>query len=601
MTTRTHISLSSVVLGLVCFAPARPASAAVSLSLSGAISGSVTNTDGVPQMGAVVMLFNHQEGLSQKALTDENGSFVFASLLPDVYSIRVTLASFVPAIKNNILVQPGMRSVLNVSMAALFSSIHLVYPAQPAFMRDDWKWVLRTAGSTRPIMRLLPGPSKIAHVDDSNDEKPHRAVFSDTRGLVMFSAGDGTPVAGFGSSADMGTAFALATSLFGSNQFQFAGNVGSGQQSGIPTAAFRTTYSRTVGPDSPQVSVTMRELFLPDQMGVAIFGTQGDVPMLRSISANFDDHARISDVLSLQYGTALDSVSFNDHLTYFSPYVRMTYSLGDAGDLEFAFTSGNAHPDLTAIGSPDDPLQRDIGALALFPLVSLRAGRSGVQQGEDLEAGYSRTMGSRKFGVTVYHEAIRNLALTVSEPEGFLPIGDVLPDFLSGTAMFDAGNFAGMGYIASATQDLGDHLSATVMYGSTGALTAERNDPVTGDPDELRAMIHSGRQQSLTMRVVAASPHTGTHIAASYQVADSRYGVPEPIYSTGSLRPQPGFNVYVRQAIPILSSLPWRMELTADLRNLLQQGYLPLPTMDGSRLVLMETPRMFRGGLSFIF
>jgi hypothetical protein len=43
------------------------------------------------------------------------------------------------------------------------------------------------------------------------------------------------------------------------------------------------------------------------------------------------------------------------------------------------------------------------------------------------------------------------------------------------------------------------------------------------------------------------------------------------------------------------------MEVTADLRNLLQQGYLPLATADGSRLVLMENPRMFRGGLSFIF
>jgi hypothetical protein len=43
------------------------------------------------------------------------------------------------------------------------------------------------------------------------------------------------------------------------------------------------------------------------------------------------------------------------------------------------------------------------------------------------------------------------------------------------------------------------------------------------------------------------------------------------------------------------------MEVTADLRNLLQQGYLPLTAVDGSRLVLMENPRMFRGGLSFIF
>jgi hypothetical protein len=114
-------------------------------------------------------------------------------------------------------------------------------------------------------------------------------------------------------------------------------------------------------------------------------------------------------------------------------------------------------------------------------------------------------------------------------------------------------------------------------------------------------MIHSGREQSVTMRVAACSPHTGTRVVASYQVADSRFSVPEPIYATGSLRPQPGLNVYVRQAIPVLSGLPWRMEATVDLRNLMQQGYLPLSTVDGSSLVLMENPRMFRGGLSFIF
>jgi len=258
MKTRTHISVSSVVLGLVCLAAAGPVSGAVSVRLSGAIAGTVANGDGVPQMGALVMLFNRQDGLSQKVFSDEKGNFAFPSLLPDIYSIRVTLASFVPAIKNNILVQPGMRSVLNVSLATLFSSIHLVYPAEhPAFMTDDWKWVLRTANSTRPVMRMLPRVvADAAPPDDA--EKPRRTVFSDTRGLLMFSAGDGSLVAGFGSSADMGTAFAVATSLFGSNQFQFAGNVGSGAQSGIPSAAFRTTYSRTVGPASPEVSVTMR-------------------------------------------------------------------------------------------------------------------------------------------------------------------------------------------------------------------------------------------------------------------------------------------------------------------------------------------------------
>jgi len=601
MTTRTHIPLWSAVLGVVCLAAAGPASGAVSLKLSGVIAGSVTTEDGIPQMGAAVILFNSENGLGQKAFTDENGAFVFPGLLPDIYSIRVTLASFVPAIKNNILVQPGMRSVLNVSMAALFSSIHLAYPAdRPVFMTDDWKWVLRTAASTRPVMRMLP---KFPAPDDAADEegKPRHTVFSDTRGVLMFSAGDGSMAEGFGSSADMGTAFALATSLFGSNQFQFAGNLGTGQQSGIPSASFRTTFSRAVGPDSPQISVTMRELFLPGRMGLAIFGPGDGVPMLRSISANFDNHLRLADTLTLQYGTAIDSVSFSDHINYMSPYARLTYSLGRSGEIELAYTSGNARPDLAAANGSEDPLQREIGTLALFPMMSLRAGRAEVQRGQDLEAAYSRTVGSRTFGVSVYHESVANLALNISAPDGFLPVGDILPDFFSGTAMFNAGSFASMGYVASATQNVGEHLSATVMYGSTGALTAQSSEPVSNSPDDLRAIIHAGRQESVTVRVVAASPHTGTRFNVSYQVADGRFELPDPVYSTSSMRPQPGFNVYVRQAIPAFPGLPCRMEVTADLRNLLQQGYLPLSAADGGRLMLMENPRMFRGGLSFIF
>jgi hypothetical protein len=596
MSASTHISVASVVLGLVCLAAPGPVSGADSVSLSGAITGLVTDGGGVPQMGAAVMLFNRQDRLFEKVFTDEKGVFSFAGLLPDIYSIRVTLASFVPAIRDNILVQPGMRSALNVSMATLFSSIRLVYPAdQPVFMMDDWKWVLRTANSTRPVLRLLPNVSL-------DEPKPHRVVFSDTRGLLFLSAGDGAPVSGFGSSADMGTAFAVGTSIFGTNQLQFAGNVGSGAQSGIPSAAFRTTYSRDLGSDSPEVSVTMRELFLPGAMAAAIFGTDSGAPLLRSVSVNFSDHAQISDALSLEYGAALDSISFMDHLSYFSPYAKLTYSLGNNGAIEFDYTTGNARPASAAgTGGLDNQLQQDVDALGQFPLVSLRGGHAEVQRGDDFEMGYSRTVGSRRFSVSAYHESVSNLALTIASPDGFLPAGDILPAFFSSTAMFDAGNFSSMGYLASVAQKLGDHVTATVTYGSMGALTTERGELVSQNPDELRSMIHVGRQPSVTTRLDATVPRTGTHIVASYQWADNRWATPDALDCARGMRPEPGFNIYVRQPIPGLSVLPWRMEVTADLRNLLQQGYLPLSTMDGGTLVLMETPRMLRGGLSFIF
>jgi hypothetical protein len=72
------------------------------------------------------------------------------------------------------------------------------------------------------------------------------------------------------------------------------------------------------------------------------------------------------------------------------------------------------------------------------------------------------------------------------------------------------------------------------------------------------------------------------------------------LYSTQGNRPMPGLNVYVRQPLPRMGGLPWRMEATAELRNMLAQGYVPI-NAGGQRLLLFDTPRSLRGGLSFIF
>jgi len=49
------------------------------------------------------------------------------------------------------------------------------------------------------------------------------------------------------------------------------------------------------------------------------------------------------------------------------------------------------------------------------------------------------------------------------------------------------------------------------------------------------------------------------------------------------------------------SSGAGRIEATAEIRNVLAQGYLPLAMMDGRQLLVVNTPRVFRGGLAFIF
>ena len=342
--------------------------------------------------------------------------------------------------------------------------------------------------------------------------------------------------------------------------------------------------------------MTMRQLLLPQGSG-----SEAAVPMLRSVSASFDDRAQISDNVSLQYGFTLDSISFLQHLSSFSPYARLVYSLGDNGEVALAYTSGNARPDLAGGSVQDSDLQRDLNTLGLFPRLSLLAGRPKMQRGEEYELSYSRKIGSRTVQVSTYRESVTNAALNMVAPDDLFG-SNLLPDLFTDNSIFNAGNFQSTGYTATVTQNLSENFSATLMYGTMGSLTAERAALATASLDELRSIIRSGRQQAATVRIAATVPASGTQLIASYQwTGDPRAVMPARLYSTQSIRPLPGLNLYVRQPVPVLTSLPWRVEATADLRNLLAQGYLPLTASNGQPIVLVQMPRSFRGGLSFIF
>jgi hypothetical protein len=593
---RTHNSVASMVLGIAFFAAPGTVLAAPGLVLSGALGGVVTNAAGAPQLGATVTLYNHLDRAFDKTLTDERGEFKFLGLFPDVYSVRVTLATFVPALRKDILVQSGMYAVLNVNLNTLFSSIQIAYPsaADATFMTDDWKWMLRSASSTRPVLRFLGDPLAKPPVHSSRG-----SVFSDTRGLVQLSGGDGPMTTGAGTQADLGTGFALATSIYGANHVELSGNLGYSAQTGVPAAAIRTAYSRSPG-SGPELSVTMRQLFVPGHDGDST--SQTALPMLRSVSASFDDRTQLTDEASLQYGLTMDSVSIGEHIGYLSPYARLVYSLDDQGEVAFAYTSGNARPDLGAGASGDAELQRDLGAVGLFPRVSLLNGHPQIQRGQEFEFSYSRKIGTRTVTVSAYRERVTNAALTVAGPTLPVATDNLLPDLLSGNAIFNGGDYSVFGYTASVTQPIGQNITATVSYGTVPALNMSAGQPSTGSPDELRSMLHAAGRQAAAARVAATAPATGTHVIASYQwVADTGWLTLGNMYSTQSVRPLPGLNVFVRQPVPWFSSMSWRVEATADLCNLLADGYLPVATTTGQQFVLVQTPRSFRGGLNFIF
>ena len=56
-----------------------------------------------------------------------------------------------------------------------------------------------------------------------------------------------------------------------------------------------------------------------------------------------------------------------------------------------------------------------------------------------------------------------------------------------------------------------------------------------------------------------------------------------------------------RSPLPQTTYLPGKFEATAEFRNLLAQGYVPLQAADGRRMFLIQSARSFRGGVNFIF
>ena len=593
--TKTQKTIVSLAFGVACLtAPAvsHAAPPVKPLKLTGAVAGTVKNSSGIPQMGAAVQLFNRQDHLVARVLTDDRGQFRLAGLLPSVYSIRVSLALYLPVIKRDILVQPGMRSMLNVSLSTLFSSIQLSYPTEDTggVMSDDWKWVLRSSSATRPVLRFA---------DDSTTGPPAMAepLFSDTRGMVRVSAGEGPALAGLAMEADLGTAFAVATSVYGKSLLQVSGNLGYGSTTGAPATAIRTSYSRNVMGGDPQVSFTVRELTLPVRLPGVFASNDSALPMMRSMAASFDDHAQVAENVTVQYGFSMDMVSFMDHMNYYSPYARLRYHISSNSTLELAYSSGDARPNMNEdAGGEDTDLQNDLSTLGLFPRMSLMGGHPEIQQGTEYEATFSHKVNSRTYQISAYRERVNNLALSMVAPAGYFGAADMLPDMFSGNSIFDIGNFASTGYTAGVTQDLGGHFSATVMADSGEGLTTDGRQVVSNSPDELRSMIRAGRRNAVTARLAAIAPWAGTHLIASYQwTCGQRWADPGNLYSTQSFRPAPGLNVYIRQPIGK------RLEATADLRNLLAQGYLPLGTSDGQTVMLVDMPRSFRGGLSFIF
>lgn len=593
-----------------CFALTRTGQASdLSLPVTGNLLGTVVDSSNIPQMGATVQLFNKYERLLAKTITTPDGRFAFAELPADFYSVRVSLASFLPAARDKIAVKAGLDSVLQIHLATLFSNVELSYTLPSGSMSNDWKWVLRSSPATRPITRLLEEQAPATPAPGL-----HPRIFSGTHALLSINGGDGGLIDSDSSAADLGTGFIVSTNVLGKNQLQVGGTFGQGF--GPAAMGLCAIYSRNQDGGfgaPPEVTMTVSQFGvlgaqLPgNQSSGAAFGNS--TPAVRAMSLSIYEVTDPVDGVHIEYGVTGESVDSIQHTSRVSPYARITIEAGAIGQFVAAYSDGGRPDELSAhqaqqaaeggVSNSDDLLSA-VNALARLPEISDRNGRLELQRTQNYELGYNKTEGSRTYALSAFYEDVSNGRINVAGDLLPLDVNNLLSDGISTTSTYNIGHYDRSGYIASVDQRMNESLDLAIAYGRMGGFTTDPSG-VAESWGMQQKFLDEKDHNVATANVHARLPGAGTQVTANYGWVDSGAVIPRHMFTTQNTYISPGLNIIIRQPLPTFFGMPGRLEFTADLRNLLAQGYLPLPAGDGRSLLVVQAPRAIRGSLNFIF
>lgn len=578
--------------------PSSPAGAGVPSGL-GTLAGLVADSRGVPQMGAAVVLLAGDGRILHRLFTNDRGVFLLDRLTPGHYGLRVTLANFLPVVRENVTVEAGGRAFLSINLASLSDALAGLSgaPRPRPESDEDWKWVVRSSGATRPILRWLPGHDVRFDpvLASASWKKP------EYRARLEFSGGSGRS-GGFGSEADFSTGFGFTQNLFSDTTLLLGGSLGYERSS--PVTAFRGVLRRQrPNGTSPDISVTVRQIFLPGA-SLAQGARLGRDGQSNSIALGFEDSAVLGQFVRLEYGVMYDSISFLNHLNTLSPYGRAILEVAPGTSLQAIYAEGlpRERPMITASGN--DPLSEVVSQLSLYPRISQRGGAPGVQQGRHMETAVEHKFTPRtRFRLAAFRDDVSNLAVGAA-PNGMeISSDDFLPEFFNQNYSYNGGSHHLTGVRLAYQQPLGDNLQATAVYSYSGLLGPEQRSLFFASLNDLREILRIQHRHALAMKLGANVPLTKTRILASYKWISGTPVLAGDLYDDSFGRADNNLNLVIRQPLPAMPLVAFtsRMEARADFRNLLAQGYVPISTADGKRLILLQNVRSFRGGLSFNF
>jgi Carboxypeptidase regulatory-like domain len=563
---------SSIIFGvLLCLLPLP----ALGVPNSGKISGVVVDSSGTPQMGATIFVSSdHLLGYSAvELLTNDRGRFSTALLPSGTYSIKVTLAGFLPVMEEHVLVNDERTTLLEIVLGSVFSSLEkLQRQADQPIASDEWTWVLRSAAATRPVLRWQDDGEIFAVPPGQFETAQNQAG----RMRLELTSGSDHPGSVSNPSDSPGTAFVYDLSLGGREQLLMASQFSyeNGAYSGGLATQWIPSGEEGVG---PVTTLLIRESHL---------GPDG--PTFRGLRMSFDNSFAIGDRVSLRYGSDFVMAGLAGTTAAVRPRAEVALQLTPTWQAS-VLVAANGWQDPAGDQST---LQSALNTLDQFPTVLMRDGHTVLENGFHEELAVEHAFNKNaSLTVAVFNDRSTHTAVF---GHGSVTGPDYLQDFVSNVFAYDAGESGSLGTRVAYNQRFTDNVSATILYEYAGALSPNE------DPSQaaLRNQLAMRYRQSVGGRFTARVPRVGTKLTAGYKWINGPVVSAVDSYGESLYHLDPYLSLGIHQPLP--SFVPGHAEFLADCGNLFAQGYVPLAAPDG-RVVLIPTYRYLRGGLSFQF
>ena len=561
----------------ICVVPSR-----AQVKALGKLAGVVNDNSGVPQMGATVQLISESAGALSAVdfLTNTQGIFRGERLAPGLYTVRVTLAGFLPTLEQHVRINPHVTTVVRLELESMFASLDQLRraPSSATVESDDWKWVLRSASVTRPVLQW---------VDDDDDSATAANSHLDNqvlqpRARLEFTDGARRPGSASGVPSAPATAFAYDQKLGHTARLLMAGQMNyldSAPGGGLATV-WLPTGSLGNGPHS---TLVIRD---------AKLGPDGQT--FHGVRMEQGGTLGLGERLRLLYSGEYVLVGLDKSASSLRPRLEMDAKVSDSWRAALIFAE---EPGGIGTLDPDDidsssALATAVNDLDSFPTLLFRNGSPVLEGGWHEEIAADHKLGTRgQIQVAAFHDDNTNVA--VYGRGGDLAASDYLQDYFSNAFAYDGGSLNSWGTRVAVREKITDDIEVTAVYAYAGALTP--SDLADGT---LREMLKTSMHNSVGASVTATVPRSKTKVTAGYKWVGGEAISRLDSYGESLYQMDPYLHIGIRQALPRFGLGHW--QAIADCDNILAQGYVTLNSADG-RTVLVPAFRTFRGGLSVQF